>query len=461
MTTSAQPPGTRRARGAGAEPDSGLLFLARRGVAEAQFQLGRMYLAGEGGVRHDASEAARWFLAAAEQDHVDAQVRLAEAYCRGEGVSEDPEEAAHWFRAAAAGGDEDAVLRLGMMYGDGAATIHRDPEAKCRLEAAALAGHRTAGYLLQELRVEDEAGGRGDRDDAIRPDRGYRGPDPPTDDRDPYPADLQEMVEELLPIAWSGDVAAQCCVGLAYRLGLGVARNPEEAARWFRLAADRGDGDACNQLGQMYRSGDCAGGPDHKAALWWFGAAAGHGDRRGFFNLAGMYHIGGDELRPDGERAMEFVRQAAGLGHPEAWNSLGVACYRGDGVERNEEKAIRCMQVAATLGSWNGAYNLGVLCADGRVVVEPHPDRIAWLLVAEEGGYEPAEAALAALGSWEDELELSAKQAARCIPRACGGSPPRLRNDLGLRFIGGQGEFQDPVDAIVWCHTRAVRGLGG
>ena len=91
MTASAQSPGTCSARSAGVEPDAGLLFLARRGVAEAQFQLGRMYLAGEGDVRYDTSEAARWFLAAAEQDHVDAQVRLAEAYCRGKGVRQDPE----------------------------------------------------------------------------------------------------------------------------------------------------------------------------------------------------------------------------------------------------------------------------------------------------------------------------------------------------------------------------------
>ena len=132
------------------------------------------------------------------------------------------------------------------------------------------------------------------------------------------------MVEELLPIAWSGDVAAQCCVGLAYRFGLGVGRDPEAAVRWF-------------------------------------GAAAGRGDRRGLFNLAGMYHNGSGGLLPDRVKAMEFVRQAAGLGHLEAWNSLG-------------------------------------------------------------------------------------------------GSPPPLRNDLGLRFVGGRGDFEDPVEAIQWCHDRVMRG---
>lgn len=453
MTPPAQSPEGRSSPGTGAEPDAGLLFLARRGVAEAQFELGRMYLAGEGDVPHDPSEAARWFLAAAEQDHVEAQVRLADAYYRGQGVSRDLEEAAHWLRAATAGGDDDAVLRLGMMYANGEATIYRDPEAKYRLEAAAIAGHPPASYLLQSLRAEEENGGPDDGD-CLNP--GYRGPDPAMGDGYVDPADLQDMVEELLPAGWSGDVGAQCCVGIAYRLGLGVARDPEEAVRWFRLAADKGDGDACIHLGHMYCRGEFVDGPDHEAALRWFGAAAGRGNRRGFFSLAGMYHNGAGGLRPDRVRAIEFVRQAAALGHPEAWNSLGVACYGGDGVERNEEKAIRCLQSAATLGSWNGAYNLGVLCADGRVVVEPHPDRIGWLLVAEEGGYEPAEAALTALDHWEDELKQSRKQPARCIPRSRGGSPPPLRDDLGLRFVGGRGHHQDPVDAIRWCHYRVM-----
>ena len=224
--------------------------------------------------------------------------------------------------------------------------MHRDPEAKYRLEAAAIAGHPPARYLLQRLCAEDETGGPNDDDDAACLDPGFRGTDPPIEDRDPDPAGLQEMVEELLPIAWSGDVAAQCCVGLAYRFGLGVGRDPEEAVRWFRLAADRGDGDACNHLGQMYCRGEGVGGPDHEAALWWFGAAAGRGDRRGLFNLAGMYHNGSGGSGP-GEG--HGVRSAGGRAWPSRGVGLGVV-LRGRS-ERNEEKAISCLRAAAARGS--------------------------------------------------------------------------------------------------------------
>lgn len=45
---------------------------AKRGDAEAQFNLGLMYAEGRG-VREDAREAVRWFRRAAEQDHARAQ----------------------------------------------------------------------------------------------------------------------------------------------------------------------------------------------------------------------------------------------------------------------------------------------------------------------------------------------------------------------------------------------------
>lgn len=137
-------------------PHDAFVFLARRGLAEAQFRLGAAYHAGSEGVRRDVSEATQWFQRAAEQDHVEAQVHLAEAYYHGVGVGRDHEEAAHWFRAAADLGHDHAGLRLGMMYADAEAQLYIDPEARERLETAALAGYWPARHLLHTWRTEDK-----------------------------------------------------------------------------------------------------------------------------------------------------------------------------------------------------------------------------------------------------------------------------------------------------------------
>ena len=456
-------------RDTGRRPDAGLLFLARRGVAEAQFRLGELYRVGEGGVPRDPSAAVRWCRAAAEQDHLDAQIRLAEAYYRGEGESQDTEEAARWFRAAAEWGHEDARLRLGMMYADAEADMYDDPEAEDRLEVAALAGHEPARYLLLALRAEQDHDGPDEDDD---PDDGvgylkpwmYSNPAKCghlNEDSDgdgpsaPDPEEIRTMAEELLQRAWAGNVDAQCGVALAYRCGLGVAKDAGEAIRWFRKAAGQGDGAAKSNLGVMHYYGEGFPEPDHEAALWWFQAAAGRGNPRGLFNLGGMHYNGDGGLSPDPVKAVQLVRKASERGYPEAQNSLGAAYHNGDGIERNEEKSVYWFRDAAALGSWNARYNLGALYACGKGGLGSNPRRFSWVEVAAEGGYAPARFVVTGrdpVANWADAKEwLKWSDEDALYP---------ARSDLGMRFIGGNGYEDDPVEAMKWWHYDAMKGRG-
>jgi TPR repeat protein len=81
--------------------------LAERGDAIAQYNLGLMYLAGQG-VNQDYGQAAKWFRKAAEQGYVYAQSILGFMYGTGEGVPTDYVAAYLWLSLAAAAGDDDA-----------------------------------------------------------------------------------------------------------------------------------------------------------------------------------------------------------------------------------------------------------------------------------------------------------------------------------------------------------------
>ena len=116
-------------------PHARALFLAKKGNPEAQCRLGEMYLAGEGGARHDPERAVEWFRAAAEQGHASAQVYLGDAYYDGDVVVQDSEEAVRWYRAAAKAGHQDAPLYLGMLYGDLEVDMDDDPDAERYLES--------------------------------------------------------------------------------------------------------------------------------------------------------------------------------------------------------------------------------------------------------------------------------------------------------------------------------------
>ncbi len=87
------------------------LFLekARKGNADAQYQLGILYLAGKGTLQ-DFSEASKWFILAAEQNHPLAQYELGLLYQVGQGVEMDNEKSYMWFNLAAAAGIEQAIV---------------------------------------------------------------------------------------------------------------------------------------------------------------------------------------------------------------------------------------------------------------------------------------------------------------------------------------------------------------
>ena len=55
-------------------------------------------------MERDEAEAMRWFRAAADQGHAEAQNQLGVAYAEGDGVERDDMEAVRWYRADAAGG---------------------------------------------------------------------------------------------------------------------------------------------------------------------------------------------------------------------------------------------------------------------------------------------------------------------------------------------------------------------
>ena len=79
--------------------------LAEQGLAEAQFNLGWMYVKGLG-VTQDYKEAVKWFRLAAEQGYTFAQQDLGKMYEKGEGVIQDNVIAYMWYSIAIFSGDE-------------------------------------------------------------------------------------------------------------------------------------------------------------------------------------------------------------------------------------------------------------------------------------------------------------------------------------------------------------------
>ncbi len=91
--------------------------LAKKGNAEAQYNLGWLYANGNG-LNVDVKQAVHWWRDAALQGHADAQFAIALAYTTGEGLKKDLKEAVKWYVIAAEQGHRDAREILTRLNGD-------------------------------------------------------------------------------------------------------------------------------------------------------------------------------------------------------------------------------------------------------------------------------------------------------------------------------------------------------
>src|SRR5579884_3879990 len=80
--------------------------------------------------------------------------------------------------------------------------------------------------------------------------------------------------EKLLRKAENGSLSAQAEVARAYALGRTGNVNYEEAARWYRKAADQGDPDSQTNLAVLYLTGRGVERSDTEAFRWLQRAAS-------------------------------------------------------------------------------------------------------------------------------------------------------------------------------------------
>jgi TPR repeat protein len=80
---------------------------------------------------------------------------------------------------------------------------------------------------------------------------------------------------EWRPLARDGDAKAQYHLGGLYEDGLGVERDPAEAARWYERAARQGHHPAQNALAILYAEGRGVARDPVRAYMWFDIAARG------------------------------------------------------------------------------------------------------------------------------------------------------------------------------------------
>ena len=129
-----------------------------------------------------------------------------------------------------------------------------------------------------------------------------------------YNEDHASAVEPMTRAADLGYAPARVTLGEMHSNGWGFEPNMNEAARWWRAAADQGNPTAQTYMGHLYRGLIPNVVPmDYAEALRWFGLAADQGMAPAMLSIASMYEQG-QGVPADREAAREWYLRAGDSG---------------------------------------------------------------------------------------------------------------------------------------------------
>jgi TPR repeat protein len=252
------------------------------------------------------------------------------------------------------------------------------------------------------------------------------------------------------------DAAAMTLLGELYSQGLGLKQDSKKAAEWYRLASQRGDGNAAFALGMMALRGegveknskiglellDFAVGKGHPAASFNLGLLLlSQGDKTNEARAAALFERAADAQIADAQyalavlyregrgvpkdagRAVELLEQAASNGNVAAEVELAIMQFNGEGMPKDEAGAAKRFRIAAMRGNAIAQNRLARIYAAGRGVKKNLIEAAAWHLAASAQGLTDSWLDEALKGLTDDESGKAEALAKRLTSGLDGGKP--------------------------------------
>jgi hypothetical protein len=246
----------------------------------------------------------------------------------------------------------------------------------------------------------------------------------------------------------------------------------------LRYAAEQGHADAQTRLAEFFATGDRPEvSKNDEDAAYWFRQAAEQGDARGQYGLGMMYLRGqirsetaGDPLimvfqalascsYENNRNAHHWLLKSANQGHPGAQTALGnmLEANCGVGVSQDIEKAMEWYQLAADQGESGAMFRLGHMYNNGGVVPFDPTQAVNWWQKAADEGWTDARFDLGEAyrtGSGVDRPDPM--EASRQYQLAAQQGHVEALQQLGeLYFLNN--ELQDFVQAYKWINIYISR----
>lgn len=273
---------------------------------------------------------------------------------------------------------------------------------------------------------------------------------------DGVPQDYQEAARWFRRAADQGNADAQFELGKMYYEGKGVPDNHEQAAEWFRRAGEKGNADAQFRLGEMYYEGEGVSKSYEQAEKWYLHAAV-QGHTEAQIKLGYLYHDGEGVAKNDAEAAKWF-RRAAERGDYEAQYRLGFMHWTGKGIEQNHAKAVGLYRHSAEQDDPDAQYMLGVAYRHGLGVKQDYTQAVKWYRLAVKQGHADAQNNLGVMYAKGWGVSQSYGEAVNLFRHAARGGSVKAYFNLGVSYFKGLGVPKNIYEAHSWFSRAAENG---
>ena len=208
------------------------------------------------------------------------------------------------------------------------------------------------------------------------------------------------------------------------------------------------------------RGWEAKGREDYAEAVRWFlqAAAAGNAKAQNSLGDACFY---GQGVPKDYTEAVTWYRMAANQGYPLAQSNMGYCFSHGLGVQQNYMEAARWYRMAAEQGFDNAQNNLGELYYYGRGVAQDYAEAARWYRMAAEQGYDSAQYCLGYSLEYGKGVEKDPVKAGEWYRKAAAQGHDGAQFRLGELYYYGRGVAQDYEEAVRWYWKAAEKENGG
>lgn len=393
------------------------------GDARSMYLFGLMLFRGVG-CEINKEKGAKYIKMAADRGDEQAVLMYAFMLDEGNGIKMNKKEAAKYFKISADQGNELSMFKFGMMLDQGKGVKMNKKEANRYYKNAADKGV-PAAMCLYATKL-------------------FNG--------DEIPQDKKDAFRYFKMAADQGCTEAFFYYGCMLINGEVSPPNKEEGMKYVKKAADLDYPKAMGFYAMKLDEGN-----DKKTAAKYYKMAADKGDSNSMYCYGDMLFTG-DGIPANKKEAAKYLKKAADNGVIEAMSIYSNMLLEGDGIPINEKEAANYLKIMADKGDKVSMFNYGVLLMTGNGIHINKNEGIKYIKKSADNGDDDAMFTYAKILMNGDGVAKNIKQAVMYAKKAADAGNEEACLGYGLLLINGDKIPADENEAIKYLKIASYKG---